>query len=518
MTWQELTDLMLEQVTKHPEHYKERLIFEISEIEKQGSESIWMEYYTNNDKFQSNPNKLLVPYLLGMVNEDPLATRKDPYLNTVRASEIAAFKEKYGSIPADIIKDSDSPDIDVDCLPEARDEIKKYAIETYGQNIANDEIGAVCSVGTWQTYKFKQALMDSAIALGFISGHRSTDDSQMNRYRFEKEFTKDLPDTVDDLKEGGVAACKNKIRNPETGEETECKTIHASTNCPKCGSPDTDGMTIGKLMQDYPILQTINEKFPAGEFPNGEPRPALIETALNLIGRVRNMGMHAGAIIITDRPLYGNIPLARAGSKGYWVSLWTEGSSTQLSKFGYVKWDLLGLKTLKYVFECCKLIEKNRGISFGKNMEGWDDIDPDTRRAGHYYDQNGNKTSISLDDPHALELANQQKTDGVFQFDTDLAKCVSYDSKITMADGTTKQIRYLDPTKDSIIYLSTNGPKATNNYEVKVSGTKKVKKITMDDGRVMRLTDEHRVLTPTGYKMVADLEPGDEIIEINDYR
>jgi len=45
---------------------------------------------------------------------------------------------------------TDWPDIDFDCLPEARDHIKKYATEKYGRDY-------VCSVGTWMTYKFKLA-------------------------------------------------------------------------------------------------------------------------------------------------------------------------------------------------------------------------------------------------------------------------------------------------------------------------------------------------------------------------
>ncbi len=75
----------------------------------------------------------------------------------------------------------------------------------------------------------------------------------------------------------------------------------------------------------------------------------VIDYAVKLVGRVRNMGMHAGALIIADRSLYGNIPMAKSSSKGYWVSMWTEGRNAQLSKFGYNKWDILGLKTLKYI-------------------------------------------------------------------------------------------------------------------------------------------------------------------------
>jgi intein/homing endonuclease len=428
--------------------YKERLKFELAEVEKQAAEMVWVNRYRDNSKFASNPNNLLLPWFLEMVVDDPIASRNHPMLNTVRASKVSAFKETNGYIPHDLIKDSDSPDIDIDCLPAARDPIKQYAIERYGKDF-NDGYGSVCSVGTWQTYKFKQALIDAAIALGFISGFRGQGGKGkvaaevpmgglMNRYQFEKEFTTVLPDEVDGLKDGGKAVCRGKIRN-DKGEEKDCGNSYSGVVCEKCGSTETDGPTIGQLLQENPILQNLVKRFPADKViskSTGEEidRPALIDAAVELIGRVRNMGMHAGAIIITDRPLYGNVPLARSSRKGFWVSMWTEGRNTQLSKFGYVKWDWLGLKTLEYIFRCCQLIEENRGISFGPNMSGWDDIDPIQRRAGHFFDNNGNKYDINLDDPYVLKLANEQKTDGVFQFDTDLAKTILANGVRTFED------------------------------------------------------------------------------------
>jgi DNA polymerase III alpha subunit len=422
-----------------PQVYADRLEFELSEIKKQGAETVWVNRQQEGKKFSSNPNNLVFPWLLGMVGGDPIKDRPDPMLNTVRAAKVIEFKEQNGFVPHDLIKDSDSPDIDIDCLPDARDPIKEYAIERYGQTGANDEYGSVCSVGTWQTYKFKMALTDAAVALGLAprghggkKGAKKTGRPSAN-YTLEKidKYTGELPDDVDELKEGGKAACKGKIITEKDGvrEEKECKFKHAELRCPKCGSEDTDGPTLAKLVAENPVLQQlVTIQHPE----KGEIR--LLETAANLVGRIRQMGMHAGAIIVTDRPLYGNIPLAKSGKKGYWTSMWTEGRSTQLSKFGYIKWDLLGLKTLNYIFRCCQFIEQNRGISFGPGMSGWDDISPQERRAGHFFDGDGNKRYIHLDDEHAIRLANELKTDGVFQFDTDLAKQILSNGVKTFED------------------------------------------------------------------------------------
>jgi hypothetical protein len=442
--------------------YEERLKFEIAEVEKQGAELIWVNRYSEGKKFLSNPNNLVLPWVLGMVDDDPIVARKTPMLNTVRAAKVLEFKDANGFIPHDLIKDPDSPDIDIDCLPAARDPLKEFAIKTYGSN-HNDGYGSVCSVGTWQTYKFKSALIDSAVALGYMGrgtqqtkagvkrkGTKSVDDLgvtvDMEEAKLEKaeQITKLLPDDVDDLKEGGLAPCKAILPSGK-----ECGHLYGSKKgelkCPKCWadrnveSTDTDGPTFAKLFEEHEPLRRFYDSCEKRrvelqaewdkqrlENPELEERvyPPIFDVALNLIGRIRNMGMHAGAIIITNRPLYGNVPMAKTGSKGFWTSMWTEGRNTQLSKFGYIKWDLLGLKTLEYIFKACQLIEENRGISFGKNMEGMEYNNPRLRHAGFYYDGNGEKHFINMDDPHALRLANEQKTDGVFQFDTDLAKSI----------------------------------------------------------------------------------------------
>jgi len=402
ITWDELCDSATKAVASASSLHQNRLKFELTEIVKQGAEAKWVGWHhdikNKGKKFPANPHKLILPWALGLWPDDPLDNRKpEDILCTVRASKIAEFKKQYGYIPSDIIKDPDMPDIDIDCLPDARDPLKQYAIERYGTD-CEDGYGSVCSVGTWQAYKFKSAIIDVSTALGL-----------MDRYAAER-YTTNLPEDVDGLAEGGVAACKGQTIN-EKGEKKECGFKHADIQCPKCGSADTDGPTLAKLLVEYPPLQELRDKY-------GD----VIVHAANLIGKVRNMGMHAGALIITDRPLYGNVPLAKSGKKGFWISMWTEGRNTQLSKLGYVKWDWLGLKTLQYIHTCCQLIEENRGISFGENMCGWDDIDPTQDRVGYFVDPNGVRHNIPMNDPETIRTADDIKVDSIFQFDTPLAQ------------------------------------------------------------------------------------------------
>lgn len=380
--------------------YSQRLKFELQEIEKQGAIAYWIGIIDSGKKFKSNPNNLLLPFLFDLVDVDPVLNRKDEMLCSIKASDVKKYLEKHNKLPVDIIKDQDMPDIDIDCLPIARDHLKNYALQQYKiEGDEDEDFGPVCSVGTWTTYKFKSALIATSRALNAVELYEV------------HALTTELTSEVDELKEGGFSTCKGIIKDSETGQESECKTQHDQQVCPKCGSPDTEGPTFGKLLAENEALAEFTNKY-----------PEVVAISKDLVGRVSNMGMHSGAIIISDRNLFGSIPMSKSGSKGFWLSMWTEGRNTQLSKFGFCKWDFLGLKTLEYIFNCAKLIEKNRGISFGENASGWDDIDPINNIAGHYFDGNGNKCYIDLNDPHALALANQQKTDAIFQFDTDLAK------------------------------------------------------------------------------------------------
>lgn len=398
--------------------HSERLEFELREIEKQSTESYWLGLYNDNKKFKGNKNQLILPWLLNMLvgaaDKDPIASSSQPLLNSSRVADVNAYKQQY-ALPKYMIKDQDMPDIDLDCLPKARDPIKQYATERYGVGL-KDELGygPVCSVGTWQTYKFKSALTDVCAAMGKIDKSVIT------------KITATLPEDVDDLAEGGYSTCKGRIKDTLTGIESDCNTKHQALKCPVCGSEATASPTLASILKEYPDLGNF--------FRASRDNANMVVKAAKLIGRIRNMGMHAGALIIADRNLYGNIPMARSrrNDRDYWISMWSEGRNTQLSKFGYVKWDILGLKTLNYIYNCCKLIQTNRGIKFGNrdvidgqlDLSGWDEISPADRRAGYFYDPDGGKHEISLDDPYALKLAHEQKTDGVFQFDTQLAMSI----------------------------------------------------------------------------------------------
>ena len=416
-TWNDFCVLSRERSNHLPDVYKKRLEFELFEVNKQGLNTIWIDYYNNQSKFDSNPNNLVLPWVLGLLINplDPISSRQTEMLCTTRYQDVSNYINKYGNHPVDFIKDSDVPDIDIDCLPEARDSIKEYAIRKYGKDssLANLQ---VASVGTWQTYKLKAAIQDAAAATGTV-------------YRTEtKRLTSELPEDLDLMKPGGYGKCKGKDSN--NGEIKECGFKHKELVCPKCGSDVTESPTIAKLIHDFPELAKFATEY-----------PKVLDYATRMVGRIRNMGMHAGALIIANQPLLGKIPLAKNGKDGQFVTMWSEGSNQQLSKCGYIKWDILGLKTLAYIYDAIKLIVDNRQIKFGipQEIEGYggcyelsglDEINPEENCCGKFYTSDGEEHIIKYDDAATFSLFNNQMTDTIFQFDTPLAKRILSDASV----------------------------------------------------------------------------------------
>lgn len=195
----------------------------------------------------------------------------------------------------------------------------------------------VCSVGLWQTYKPRSSLKDVAKSLGY-----------KDKLSEIEKMTKELPDEFDEIE-------------------------------------------LEDAIKDY-------EEF-GKWYREDRTNREIAKYAFRLVGKIKTQGQHAGGLIISSVPLPTNLPMARIGSKGKerWTSEWTEGRTVQLSKFGFVKYDVLGLKTLQYIYEASKMIERNHGIKID-----WDEI--------------------GVNDVESLKTANELKTDSIFQLDTDVAK------------------------------------------------------------------------------------------------
>lgn len=129
---------------------------------------------------------------------------------------------------------------------------------------------------------------------------------------------------------------------------------------------------------------------------SGDPLVAdTLEYAKKLEGSIRNVGVHACAILIGRDDLREFIPISTAKDKDTGEEMWVsqyEGSF--IEEVGMLKMDFLGLKTLSIIKEAVKNIKKSRGI----------DLDID---------------HIPLDDPATYSLFSNGETVATFQFESD---------------------------------------------------------------------------------------------------
>lgn len=132
--------------------------------------------------------------------------------------------------------------------------------------------------------------------------------------------------------------------------------------------------------------------------------PEVTDAARRLIDRNRSRGKHAGGTVISSVKIDDFVPVM-IDTDGNPVSGWTEGLHDQdLQPVGLIKFDVLAIKDLLRISNCCKLIKERhaevKSISAHPGCSDWSD------------------TSY-LNDPKSLALANEAKTRGVFQFDSE---------------------------------------------------------------------------------------------------
>jgi DNA-directed DNA polymerase III PolC len=106
--------------------------------------------------------------------------------------------------------------------------------------------------------------------------------------------------------------------------------------------------------------------------------PVLAEAlrlAEQLDGAPRHLSIHAGGVVIGDRPLTHYVPLERA-AKGIVV---TQFEMRAIEAVGLVKMDLLGNRALTEIGECVELVRRHQGIAI--DVDRLPDPDPATARA-----------------------------------------------------------------------------------------------------------------------------------------
>ncbi|MFO0901896.1 MAG: DNA polymerase III subunit alpha [Pirellulales bacterium] len=114
--------------------------------------------------------------------------------------------------------------------------------------------------------------------------------------------------------------------------------------------PDELGIELAEALEKGAELKQAYETDP-------EVRE-LLDLALRIEGLARNIGTHAAAVVIADKPLTEYVPLGRVTGKTDIITQWSMGD---VEAAGLLKMDFLGLRNLTILSKAVDLIEQTTG-------------------------------------------------------------------------------------------------------------------------------------------------------------
>ena len=392
----------------------------------------------------------------------------------------------------------DPPDIDTDFDPGVRQSVKDHIVEKFGADYT-------CSIGTYQTYKTKAVIVDVARTLGL------------------------------DVNEANMVTKKmDSLQSFENDDGEEEK---------------VDKMSFDELEKHYPELKDYFDRYPEVKIH-----------ASVLRNQVRNMGKHAGGVIISNLNLKGRIPVQLDASNDV-ISSWAEsGNAAELSKVGLVKYDILGLNNLPVIADCIGLVKKHRGIEIKREdvpiddresirmgakrdlvgifqfenpatreivdsveMESLSDVSaitsllrPGPKDMGMHEAYADRKKGKAYDMPEFMRSALSE-TYGVVTYQE---QCCPYDVEVLTPSGY-KKIGDIVSKKivDSVMCVDEKGEIVEGNVtHFHNNGIKDVYEFVLDNGFSLRCTPEHKVKTINrGWVLAHELTIEDEIVTTEDF-
>jgi len=152
--------------------------------------------------------------------------------------------------------------------------------------------------------------------------------------------------------------------------------------------------TYEELMEFSPSLQKYFQKY--------EHVKSHVE---GLLGQIRSQSRHAGGVVIAD-DLNTQMPLINSG--GVIQTPWAEGQNVRhLEPLGFIKFDILGLASLRMVEDCIRhILRRHHGV----NNPTFDDVK-------NFYNENLHPEKMNLNDEDVYKnIFHQGKWAGVFQF------------------------------------------------------------------------------------------------------
>lgn len=224
------------------------------------------------------------------------------------------------------------PDVDVDYADDRQSEMFKYASERYGDQY-------VARIGTYGTLGAKDAIKRVGKALD-VGG-------DWEDAKGEKSSWKSGPKTL------AVVNAMTKVID------------------------EKPGTTLAEIMATNAEIKGYASEY-----------PVLFETALKMEGTIMSPGKHAAGVVLCNRPLVELVPLRHDKEEGFC----SQFDKDEVEPLGLLKYDFLGLKNLRIIDKCVKLVEARHGVKI--------EID-----------------ALEPNDPEVFKMLNRGHVHGVFQFE-----------------------------------------------------------------------------------------------------
>src|SRR5438876_331159 len=153
-------------------------------------------------------------------------------------------------------------------------------------------------------------------------------------------------------------------------------------NALKALVPEQLHISLGEALETSEELKRIYDADPEAR--------EVFDLARKIEGLARNVGTHAAAVVIADKPLTEYVPLCRVKDKADIITQWSMGD---VEAAGLLKMDFLGLRNLTILTKAVDLIEQTTGQR----------VDPYT---------------FPLDDKKTFALLQRGETKGIFQLES----------------------------------------------------------------------------------------------------
>ena len=365
----------------------------------------------------------------------------------------------------------DIPDIDIDFAPYGRDIIKQYIVNLYDNvalkleikkkiqsgfydknprdknlllKVINEDLEIpekykekrTCFIGTYGSFQTKTTLLDVCRAYGvplylakgtskkLMSDIDELDIDeifQIKEYRrllsildIKSEKSEYCFSQENDIKGKGRIAKHTLLSNLDITEDN-AKILWKKLI--KTGVIDKQGCVLDIDKIDDEIYQ--NDLTLILENAN---RITPLESILKIRNRQKNISQHAAGVVISSVDLKNNLPLMTKGDLV--LSSWIEGlKASELSSFGFVKWDLLGLLNLIYIEDTIKLINKRyEGKPFKRHKSELGN------KLVYIKDVNSKYIDAHLEDEEVYKDFKQGKSSLIFQFESSLMRKLLKDS------------------------------------------------------------------------------------------